>query len=265
MEQIFEKLDRYFCKKWQLAVLDMKTGRWIVEPKVSNISYLKAENANKRHILLQPLACIAPYYLLVDDIGWNLICRQHRYPDGSFKPGRMAVETSKNNYQLWIHSIRPLSLDKKRHWLKKLHSDPGADPNNRWGRCPGFRNTKDKYRDCMGHYPLSKLVWVDWKRKADIPVIKSDSKKPMNRFSHQPRGEVCRLKKISRSDYQCADESVTDFSYAMALFRRGYSCQFVTDAIMSERHNWKNHTGEKRMNNYLQRTIKRAQRIVMQT
>jgi len=54
----------------------------------------------------------------------------------------MVVETSSGNYQVWIHSDRPLSLDEKRYWLKRLHNDPGADRNNRWGRYPGFRNRK---------------------------------------------------------------------------------------------------------------------------
>ena len=143
MESIFKKLSRYFYPKWHVAVLDMHIGRWVVEPRPSNIAYLKAENAHGRHILIQPHSTIAPYYLLVDDICWSLIQQQHQHKDGRWKPGRMLVQTSNNNYQLWIHSRRPLSLNQKRYWLKKLNSDPGADPKNRWGRCPGFRNRKD--------------------------------------------------------------------------------------------------------------------------
>ena len=68
MERIFEKLDRYFCRKWRLAVLDMDRGRWIVKPETSNIPYLKAENANGRHILIQPDSTLDPYYSKLGDI-----------------------------------------------------------------------------------------------------------------------------------------------------------------------------------------------------
>ncbi len=169
MDRILEKLNRYFCQKWQIAVLDLDAGRWIVKPDMSAVSYLKAENANGRHILIQPDPELEPYYLLADDLSWSLICLQHRYSDGTWKSGRMIVETSPNNYQAWIHSSRFLSQCEKRYWLRKLRSDPGADPNHRWGRCPGFRNKKKKYLDSDGGYPLSKLIWIDWKRQADIP------------------------------------------------------------------------------------------------
>lgn len=169
MERIFEKLDRYFCGQWHPAVLDVNIGRWVVQPKASNIAYLKAENASGRHILIQPDSTVAPYYLLIDDLPWYLVLRQHQRIGSTWKPGRMVVETSKRNYQLWIHSSRPLSLKEKRYWLKKLNSDPGADPNNRWGRCPGFRNRKNKHRDATAGYPLSKLIWIDWRCQADVP------------------------------------------------------------------------------------------------
>jgi hypothetical protein len=263
MKSIFEKLSRYFYHRWHLAVLDMDIGRWVIEPKPSNIAYLKAENANGRHILIQPHSAIAPYYLLVDDICWPLIQQQHQHKNAQWKPGRMLVETSNNNYQLWIHCSRPLSLNEKRYWLKKLKSDPGADPNNRWGRCPGFRNRKDKHRNLTGGYPLSKLIWIDWKGRVDIPKI-STSQSSLQNFSHQPtEGGVCQHRKIFRSNYQRADESATDFAYAIALLRRGYNAQFVRNRILSERKNWNNHSSEKRKQHYLDRTIKRVKNIAL--
>ncbi len=252
MDRIFKKLNRYFYGKWRLAVLDLKAGRWIKEPDISNIPYLKAQNAGGRHILLQPAPYMQCYYLLADDVTWDLILLQHRSPGGVWKPGRMIAETSPGNYQVWIHSARALPLEEKRYWLKKLRSDPGADPNNRWGRCPGFRNRKEKYRDAEGRYPLSKLIWVDWKELAQIPEP----------FSHLPRGGVCRNSNLSRSDYLRGDESVTDFSYAVALMRRGYSNDEVEACIRRERTNWKNHSGRRRMQQYLDRTVRKARCVV---
>jgi hypothetical protein len=185
MQQVFQKLDRYFPSGRRLAVLDMQKGRWIVEPAAGVIAYLKAENARGRHILIQPED--PSHYLLADDLSWDLILRSHRRTDGAWKPGRMVVETSPRNFQVWIHSHNPLTLDEKRYWLKRLGSDPGADPNNRWGRCPGFRNCKDKHRNEQGRYPLSRLIWIDWARRAQIPAIPFKQCRPHAQpLSHPP-------------------------------------------------------------------------------
>ena len=178
MNKIFNKLNRFFRGKWHVAILDLSIGRWIKEPKDSIISYLKAENANERHILIKPKKEVESYYLLIDDISEDILKFHHKTADKNWRYGRMVVETSPENYQVWIHSSCALTNNEKKYWLEKLKSDPGANPNNRWGRCPGFRNRKEKYCDSKGHYPLSKLVWVDWRNEAKIP----------NLFSIQPRG-----------------------------------------------------------------------------
>jgi len=124
-----------------MAVLDMVAGkRWAIASTSRNIPYLKAENVRDRHILLQQVE--QDTYLMADDITPELLQRHHKLPNGTWKPGRMVVETSPGNFQVWIHAHRPLSLEEKRYWLKILKSDPGAGPCNRWGRCPGFRNRK---------------------------------------------------------------------------------------------------------------------------
>ena len=123
MEKILRKIGDYFGSSWRLAVLDMEKGRWIIDPAPSRIGYLKAENANGRHILMQPRD--ESRYLLADDLCWERICRQHRHAGTVWKPGRMIVETSPQNYQVWIRSQRQLSLSEKRYWLKRLGSDPG--------------------------------------------------------------------------------------------------------------------------------------------
>jgi hypothetical protein len=179
----------------------------------------------------------------------------------------MVIETSPQNYQVWIHNQGPLPLMEKRYWLERLGSDPGADPNNRWGRCPGFRNRKDKHRDESGQYPLSRLIWVDWEKQVQIPRVavqlSANRKKP---FSHQPRRwGVCRNKReIRRSDFDRGNESSTDFAYALALARRDHPEEEIRSRILSERTSWENHQGAGRIDRYLERTIRRAKSIVDQ-
>jgi len=188
MEQIFEKLNRFFIEKWQVAVLDLQKGRWIVEPRGTSIAYLKAENAKGNHVLIKPLPAAEPFFMLADDLNIQLISCHHKYPDNTWKPGRMVVETSPENYQVWIRSSRPLEIEGKRYWLKKLHSDPGADPNHRWGRCPGFRNRKEKHRDGHGGYPLARLIWIDWRYDAAIPSENTATSEKPSSFSPLPWG-----------------------------------------------------------------------------
>lgn len=252
MEQIFKKINRFFYGKWHIAIPDSERGRWIKEADPCHIPYLKAENANGRHILIRPLKKTECFYLLADDTDRSLILRHHMYEDGRRKPGRMVVETSPDNFQVWIHSANALSLNEKNCWLKKLCSDPAAHPSHRWGRCPGFRNRKEQYRSAGNRYPLSKLIWIGWKNLAGIP-------RPL---SHQPRGGVCQNSDISRSDYLRDDASATDFSYALALIRRGCSDEETEQRLRAERTDWNNHSGERRKQQYLERTIRRARNII---
>jgi len=263
MENILWKINKFFNNRCNLAVLDEKAGRWLVKPESNNIPYLKAENANNRHVLVKPDQHIEPYYLLADDLNINLINRHHKSSANIFKCGRMVIETSPGNYQVWIHSARALSLTEKRYWLKKMHSDPGADPHNRWGRCPGFRNRKQKHRTLSGQYPLSKLVWIDWKNKANIPETRLYSSNK-NILSHQPQGGVCHKDLPNRSHYEKGDDSATDFAYALALFRKGFTQAEISQRITAERQNWKNHNSPKKIENYLNRTTTKAYKIVAQ-
>jgi len=261
MESIFRKISRYFQSFWILGILDPQKGLWTLEPQESNIAYLRAQNARGRHIFMKPLRL--EHYLLADDITGEMLRRHHQLPDGRWKPARMVVETSTKNFQVWIHSDRPLTLDEKSLWLQKLGSDPAAHPHNRWGRCPGFRNNKDKYRSPAGLYPLARLIWVDWNAKAHIPAIDSPTQ---SNISHPPqRASVCRKASPSRNHFLRDDESSTDFAYALSLARSGCSDDGIRERILSERTNWDNHSGQTRILRYLERTIRKARSLVEST
>ena len=52
---------------------------------------------------------------------------------------------------------------------------------------------------------------------------------------------------VSRMDYINDDPSATDFSYALALFRRGITDEQVEQRIILERPNFQNHHGDSTM------------------
>ena len=260
MDIIVAKLERYFQNSWHFGVLDPQRELWSVAPSLAKIPYLKAQNARGCHIFMQPLRLA--HFLLADDLAWEVIWRQHRLPDGRWKPARLVIETSPGNFQVWIHSRRPLSLEEKKHWLQKLGSDPAAHPQNRWGRAPGFRNRKEKYRSPAGHYPLARLVWIDSTTLADIPVLAEPLPQHVLTFHPSRRGPVCRRQDCSRAHFQRPDESATDFAYALALLRRGFTDHQIRARLLEERTSWANHQGGSRISHYLDRTIQRARQIL---
>lgn len=259
MEKLFQKIARYFLNLWQLGVLDPQKGLWSVDPDLEKINYLRAKNAQGCHILIKPLA--PAHYLMADDIDQETLLQHHRLPNGKWKPARMIVETSPENFQVWIHSKRALSLEEKRIWLQRLRSDPGAHPKNRWGRCPGFRNTKEKHRSPAGRFPLAKLIWIDWDSQAEIPPLNQATETiPLSHPSR--RGTVCHSYAPNRDDFRRDDESATDFAYALSLARRGFSDDQIRDRILAQRANWNNHKGERRIRSYLDRTIDRVRQVI---
>jgi len=242
--------------------LDIKQGLWIVSSR--HIPYLKTQNAKGNHILIQPAPGSEPRYMMADDLNGNRLQKYHQSPDGRWKPGRMIIETSADNYQVWIHVSQHLSLAEKRFWLKKMNSDPGADPHHRWGRCPGFFNRKANHRSADGRFPLAKLIWVDWMDMAHIPRIPNNNS-PQEKSQQMPPNPKLLHKYIRRSDYERENESVTDFAYALALARRNFSKQQIINRLLEERSDWTHHREKTRQLQYLDRTVSKVLTIIRAT
>jgi len=257
MQKIFHKLERYFSS-WSLGILHQQKGLWSMPANRKYIRYARLMNRRGHHILIRPDDHREPYYLLCDDLSQADLSRDH-CRDGIWKKGRLLIETSPQNYQVWIHFGHPLSIAEKTFWLKRLRSDPGCSPRHRWGRCPGFRNRKAAHEK-EGHYPLAKLIWVDWVNQASIaPVHRS----PITVAHHHrrpfpsPPAGAC-AQNLSRRDYERGNESATDFSYALALMARGVADDEILSRLLQERQSWAHHGHGERRRKYLQRTLRQA-------
>jgi hypothetical protein len=258
MDAVLEKMGKYFGE-YEIGVYDEGKGKeegkvWIVQSK--DAGYLKAMNAQGRHIFIRPSFENEPYYMMHDDVKKDGLAKYHKDADGRWRPGRLVVESSPGNYQVWVKSERPLSVEEKKHWLAQMKSDPGASPLHRWGRAPGFRNRKEKYRNEKG-YPLARLEWVDWRGEAHIPVVQIA--KPEQRHTGPPgiKRESLAGELPTRDRYFKGlnsegkpRESEQDLAYMLALLRRGADPE--TD----------NHSGEKRTEQYLNRTLEKAQSVI---
>ena len=257
MERIFQKLDRYFSF-WKIGVMNPDNGLWSLTPSEDQIGYLKAMNARGYHIFMKPED--ERRFLLLDDIPQKRL--KYQKEQDRFRPGRLVVETSPGSFQVWVKAGRSISNPEKRYWIRYFNSDTACDPNLRWGRCPGFRNRKKKYEQ-DGHYPLSRFIWVDWQKVAQIPKItlpKEPEYLQVQKVSVKKHNRPG--KPIQRGDYERGDDSATDFAYVLALLRRGLNLDVITERLLKEREDWSHHKGERRQNAYLQRTLRKAVEII---
>lgn len=260
MDKIIGKLERYFGP-WRVAVLDSEVDKlWETVADMKSVGYLRVMNAEGRHIFMRPVD--ESHYMMADDLTWDRVQRDHQV-EGKWRKGRMCVTTSWDNYQVWIRCDRSLSHEEKRYWLMRMGSDPGADPNARWGRMPGFFNRKAKH--CRGGcYPLAKLIWVDYRDVAIIPIMDGLLEQPL---SHQPQGGDSAISvsyhslsaSVSREDFFDDNQSVMDFRYCLSLLRRGVSEGEVKRHLRDERQNWKKHGN---VGKYLDRTLKKAKDVI---
>ena len=257
MQRIFHKLRRYFGA-FEIGIMNPDGGLWSVAPSLDSFGYIKAMNRQGLHIFMRPEneGC----FLMLDDIPRRELPAQQN--GTGYRPGRLVVETSPDNFQVWIKAHRKLSNPEKRYWINYFNSDPACDPNLRWGRCPGFRNRKDKYCE-KGRYPLSRLIWVDWQNVAEVPTVNLPDETDRPKKIAVPTAKKRKSSgPVKRSDYARDDASATDFAYVLALLRRSFDDDEIIQRLLSERTDWENHKGERRQSAYLRRTLNRAKEII---
>ena len=160
---------KYF-KSFEYGIFTEAKGVGIIRPNKGIDYFLSKMNQQGKHIFIRPSIEQEPFYLLIDDVTENQLIEDHKIY-GKWTPGRMVVKTSPRNYQVWLHNGRAMDDTEKSYWLRKYQSDPKATPNRRWGRCPGFKNMKPKYKKRDGSYPVAKLIWWDDQILEQLPPV----------------------------------------------------------------------------------------------
>lgn len=230
---------------------------WLRPAVISDIAVACDANARKLGISFRPLPENESSFLMLDDVSASDVLKHHG------KPGRFIIETSSNNFQVWVRSDRPLTNDEKRYWIKKLQADVGADPKHRHGRMPGFIGRKPQ-ANAQNATPRDFFVRITHisDGTASFPVI---DQQELNRLV--PRTATPDTKPVlhilkenplpSREKYDRGDESRTDFAYCMALAWRGKEDFEIVSLLQNNRPDWSKYPGLRR-EQYIRHTVKRA-------
>lgn len=253
-ESDFIKISAFFDNAFQFGVhsiCETKSMVWEVPAEIKRLSYLRAQNCKGHNIYIRPLLEYTQFFLLVDDLNQEQVNKHNG------EHGRLIIESSPRNYQVWIRCVNPISDDVKKLLLIQLQSDPGAAPNKRWGRAPGYTNRKSQYLMPSGLYPYAKLHYIDSRPvEMVLPEISPEATRTI--AFDAAKKETGTQESFCREDYETGDPSRTDIRYCMALVRRGLADSEIIERLISERIDWRHHQGGNRLERYLVRTIERA-------
>jgi RepB DNA-primase from phage plasmid len=123
------------------------------------IQPLRRENARGAHIFVRPHG--AHTLNLVDDLGVDAVARM---TDAGFQPA-LVVETSPQNFQVWLNHRRTLDRNLSTWAAKELAKRFGGDLSSadwrHFGRLAGFTNQKPKRRLQTGLPPFVRLHECD--------------------------------------------------------------------------------------------------------
>lgn len=248
----FNKICIFFDNSFQFGVHSSngsKSRVWEVAAEPKCLPYLRAENWKGSNIFMRPLPKLSEYYMLVDDLD-KIKVLEHMS-----RPGRMVIESSPCNYQVWIRTVNPLADAIKKELLLQFGSDPGAAPNKRWGRAPGFTNRKAKYARADGLYPFAKLCYLDF---GSDEIALPEASVVTTQVVSCDASRKTASDSICRSDFETGDPSRTDIRFCMSLVRRGMSDCEIREILISERLNWEHHASPISRDKYIERTIKKA-------
>ena len=145
------QIQDFFGSDAEFACQTEGKGLFPVEPITPR---LRAKNASGCSIFVRPASSKEPYYLLLDDLTpQQLKAHQH-------KPGRLTIETSPANYQVWIHFGTALNNPTKAALIRLCGADTAAAPRGRYGRCPGFLNKKASRTSPSERWAEGRQHWV---------------------------------------------------------------------------------------------------------
>ena len=266
-----QQLRAMSCERFDLGIrrgageMILREGQGAFEIEEA-IKWLRHENGKGAHIYIRPAGTHS--LSLIDDLSADTIERMKRE---GFGPA-VVVETSPNNFQVWLNHGQVLGATMSTRAAKELAKRFGGDPSSadwrHFGRLAGFTNPKPERQLPSGMRPFARL------RSAKVRVY-SQAAEFIARISepeqHQCETvkdeqtqrrrrqgvEVKALKKFHDDAFYSGDLHRADLAWAKHAAGCGMTLEQIKDELLNGRDLSKK-GGRKRQVEYVTRTAEKA-------
>jgi hypothetical protein len=242
---------------------------WDAEAILDSMRWMRHQNRDGRNIYVRPKG--EHHLSLVDDLTKDAVSAMKA---AGFDPA-VIVETSPGNFQSWLKHTERLSKEVStaaaRALAEKFGGDRGAADWRHFGRLAGFTNRKAKYLDAgTGLYPFVLLIEAEGRIYPEAERFVAGVKNEVERQKaerERVREQIAKIAPVLPKDLKTlhafrldtrygGDGTRIDLAYAVYAFSHGASAAQVQTAIRSRDLS---HKGtERRQNEYIERTIKKA-------
>ena len=244
--------------------------KWDAEEIDAALTWLKRENARGAHIFVRPSG--GRTLSLIDDLSVDAIARM---ADGGFQPA-LVVETSPQNFQVWLSHQRTLDHNTSTWAAKELAKRFGGDLSSadwrHFGRLAGFTNRKPERLLPNGLAPFVRLRQCEGSTydaaHEFLEGVKSLAEKAVSerasRTTSRPGlngNPVQSLSEFHHGARYAGDLHRADMAWALPAASRGLSEQQIRDEILQARDLSKKGRIQRRLN-YAERTAIKALRTV---
>ena len=241
---------------------------WDSATLIRSIPWLRMQNADGRNIYVRPKG--EHDLSLVDDLTADAVRRMKMT---GFTPAAV-IETSPGNFQAWLKHPRQLPRELSTMAARKLAEEFGGDRGaadwRHFGRLAGFTNRKAKYMNDGGLFPFVRLIEAPG---AGVPggrdgLLRRSLLNVTRDLRNRERQHVLLTTRRSRKTSKehrglpsqnpryAGDATRVDLAFAIYALSHGSSGDQVAAVLRSRDLSHKG--DEKRQNQYVDRTIKKA-------
>jgi hypothetical protein len=264
---------------FEIGLFDPKSSRamlprvWDRDTLLQSISWLRLKNGRGRNIYIRPSG--EHRLTLIDDIGWHTV---GRLKEEGFDPA-IIVETSPGNFQVWLNHGEVLPKEfstlAARLLARRFLGDPASADWRHYGRLAGFTNRKEKYRKESGLYPFVVLHEasgrtyrraIDFRREVEQAFNEARERERARNQAIQtsaPNAGLKTLEDFRRRSAYGGDYTRSDLAYAIYALAHGIPEKILREQLAARDLSHKG--SEKRQQEYLNRTISKAQMRVRES
>jgi hypothetical protein len=242
---------------------------WDVQTLLRSVPWLRHQNCAGRNVYIRPKG--EHDLSLVDDLTKDALFSMK---EAGFNPA-LIVETSPDNYQAWLK--HPEQLNKEvstaaaRALAEKFGGDRGAADWRHFGRLAGFTNRKAKYVDASTRlYPFARLIEAGggvYPEAARFLIGVKDEVARQRAEKERLREQIIKVASDLPKDLKTIDGFRADARYggdgnridlAYAVYALSHGASSVEVAAMIRSRDLSHKGNERRQNEYVERTIKKA-------